>query len=156
MNYSTSKRLVWCQNTKNNNNFIFSKFICGAHKAFSPPPPSRFMPEPNLPPLIVYEDNASLPSGIDAGQMVVVQKIREGLPELPSVKRDRLVQTHGILPEHSFTLVVSLFAGGGSESVSCTLVLIALSSTQFGPSSAWILEAAESLSPCWAYLIVMR
>ncbi|KAF1395399.1 hypothetical protein PFLUV_G00011120 [Perca fluviatilis] len=65
----------------------------------------RFMPEPNLPPLIVYEDNASLPSGIDACQAVVVQKIREGLPELPSVKRDRLVQTYGILPEHSFTLV---------------------------------------------------
>nr|XP_019956779.1 PREDICTED: glutamyl-tRNA(Gln) amidotransferase subunit B, mitochondrial [Paralichthys olivaceus] len=65
----------------------------------------RFMPEPNLPPLIVYEDNASLPSGTDACQMVVVQKIREGLPELPSIKRDRLVQTYGILPEHSFTLV---------------------------------------------------
>ncbi|XP_008285006.1 glutamyl-tRNA(Gln) amidotransferase subunit B, mitochondrial [Stegastes partitus] len=65
----------------------------------------RFMPEPNLPPLIVYEDNASLPTGIDACQAVVVQKIKEGLPELPSVKRDRLVQTYGILPEHSFTLV---------------------------------------------------
>ncbi|XP_042341404.1 glutamyl-tRNA(Gln) amidotransferase subunit B, mitochondrial [Plectropomus leopardus] len=65
----------------------------------------RFLPEPNLPPLIVYEDNASLPTGIDACQAVVVQKIREGLPELPSVKRDRLVQTYGILPEHSFTLV---------------------------------------------------
>ncbi|XP_049427206.1 glutamyl-tRNA(Gln) amidotransferase subunit B, mitochondrial [Epinephelus fuscoguttatus] len=65
----------------------------------------RFMPEPNLPPLIVYEDNASLPTGIDACQAVVVQKIREGLPELPSVKRDRLVQTYSILPEHSFTLV---------------------------------------------------
>ncbi|XP_040002376.1 glutamyl-tRNA(Gln) amidotransferase subunit B, mitochondrial [Xiphias gladius] len=65
----------------------------------------RFMPEPNLPPLIVYEDNASLPTGIDACQAVVVQKIREGLPELPSVKRDRLVQTYGILPEHSYTLV---------------------------------------------------
>ncbi|XP_033481109.2 glutamyl-tRNA(Gln) amidotransferase subunit B, mitochondrial [Epinephelus lanceolatus] len=65
----------------------------------------RFMPEPNLPPLIVYEDNASLPTGIDACQAVVVQKIREGLPELPSVKRDRLVQMYGILPEHSFTLV---------------------------------------------------
>uniref|UniRef100_A0A7N6C5L4 Glutamyl-tRNA(Gln) amidotransferase subunit B, mitochondrial n=1 Tax=Anabas testudineus TaxID=64144 RepID=A0A7N6C5L4_ANATE len=66
---------------------------------------SRFMPEPNLPPLIVYEDNASLPTGLDACQAVVVQKIRESLPELPSVKRDRLVQTYGILPEHSFTLV---------------------------------------------------
>ncbi|XP_070684033.1 glutamyl-tRNA(Gln) amidotransferase subunit B, mitochondrial [Pempheris klunzingeri] len=65
----------------------------------------RFMPEPNLPPLIVYEDNASLPTSIDACQAVVVQKIREGLPELPSVKRDRLVQMYGILPEHSFTLV---------------------------------------------------
>uniref|UniRef100_A0A3P8U7N9 Glutamyl-tRNA(Gln) amidotransferase subunit B, mitochondrial n=1 Tax=Amphiprion percula TaxID=161767 RepID=A0A3P8U7N9_AMPPE len=65
----------------------------------------RFMPEPNLPPLIVYEDNASLPAGIDACQAVVVQKIKEGLPELPSIKRDRLVQTYGILPEHSFTLV---------------------------------------------------
>nr|XP_020484565.1 glutamyl-tRNA(Gln) amidotransferase subunit B, mitochondrial [Labrus bergylta] len=65
----------------------------------------RFMPEPNLPPLIVYEDNASLPTGVDASQAVVVQKIRERLPELPSVKRDRLVETYGILPEHSFTLV---------------------------------------------------
>ncbi|CAJ1052514.1 glutamyl-tRNA(Gln) amidotransferase subunit B%2C mitochondrial [Xyrichtys novacula] len=65
----------------------------------------RFMPEPNLPPLIVYEDNTSLPAGVDASQAVVVQKIREGLPELPSVKRDRLVQTYNILPEHSFTLV---------------------------------------------------
>ncbi|XP_034543318.1 glutamyl-tRNA(Gln) amidotransferase subunit B, mitochondrial [Notolabrus celidotus] len=65
----------------------------------------RFMPEPNLPPLIVYEDKASLPAGVDASQAVVMHKIREGLPELPSVKRDRLVQTYGILPEHSFTLV---------------------------------------------------
>lgn len=66
------------------------------------------MPEPNLPPLIVYEDNASLPTGIDAGQAVVMQKMRKELPELPSVKRDRLVQTYSILPEHSLTLVVSL------------------------------------------------
>ncbi|XP_024115379.1 glutamyl-tRNA(Gln) amidotransferase subunit B, mitochondrial isoform X1 [Oryzias melastigma] len=65
----------------------------------------RFMPEPNLPPLIVYEDNASLPTGIDPSQAVVVQKIKDRLPELPGVKRDRLVQTYGILPEHSFTLV---------------------------------------------------
>ncbi|XP_040042466.2 glutamyl-tRNA(Gln) amidotransferase subunit B, mitochondrial [Gasterosteus aculeatus] len=65
----------------------------------------RFMPEPNLPPLIVYEDNASLPAGVDARQVVVVQEIKAALPELPGVKRERLVQTHGILPEHSFTLV---------------------------------------------------
>ncbi|XP_076003906.1 glutamyl-tRNA(Gln) amidotransferase subunit B, mitochondrial [Genypterus blacodes] len=65
----------------------------------------RFMPEPNLPPLIVYEDKASLPAGMDAQQAVVVEQIRERLPELPSVKRDRLVQMYAILPEHSFTLV---------------------------------------------------
>lgn len=67
---------------------------------------SRFMPEPNLPPLIVFEDKASLPEGMDERQAVVVHTIKDGLPELPSVKRDRLVQTYGILPEHSFTLVV--------------------------------------------------
>ncbi|KAF7214307.1 glutamyl-tRNA(Gln) amidotransferase subunit B, mitochondrial [Nothobranchius furzeri] len=65
----------------------------------------RFMPEPNLPPLIVFEDNATLPPGVDSSQVVVVQKIKEGLPELPSVKREHLVQAYGILPEHSFTLV---------------------------------------------------
>lgn len=66
------------------------------------------MPEPNLPSLMVYEDNASLPIGIDVGQAVILEEIRNRLPELPAVKRDRLVQSYGILPEHSFTLVVSL------------------------------------------------
>lgn len=65
------------------------------------------MPEPNLPPLMVYEDHTSLPAGLDEQQAVVVQQIRRSLPELPGVKRDRLVQAYGILPEHSFTLVVS-------------------------------------------------
>ncbi|XP_037327127.2 glutamyl-tRNA(Gln) amidotransferase subunit B, mitochondrial [Pungitius pungitius] len=65
----------------------------------------RFMPEPNLPPLVVYEDKASLPAGVDARRVVLVQETRAALPELPGVKRERLVQTHGILPEHSFTLV---------------------------------------------------
>lgn len=65
------------------------------------------MPEPNLPPLIIYEDNASLPVGIDVRQAVVLDVIRKRLPELPGVKRDRLVRSYGILPEHSFTLVVS-------------------------------------------------
>lgn len=55
---------------------------------------------------MVYEDNASLPVGIDARQAVVVEEIRRRLPELPGVKRDRLVRRYGLLPEHSFTLVV--------------------------------------------------
>ena len=38
--------------------------------------------------------------------MVVLEGLRDGLPELPSVKRGRLVRSYGLLPEHSFTLVV--------------------------------------------------
>ncbi|XP_075054891.1 glutamyl-tRNA(Gln) amidotransferase subunit B, mitochondrial [Mixophyes fleayi] len=64
----------------------------------------RFMPEPNLPPLILY-DTQSLPSNMDADQIINVDLIKERLPELPSVTRERLVEQYGILPEHSFTLV---------------------------------------------------
>ncbi|XP_030207394.1 glutamyl-tRNA(Gln) amidotransferase subunit B, mitochondrial [Gadus morhua] len=66
----------------------------------------RFMPEPNLPPLVVYEDRGSVPAGLlGAEGVVVLEGLREGLPELPSVKRARLVRSYGLLPEHSFTLV---------------------------------------------------
>ncbi|KAL2098191.1 hypothetical protein ACEWY4_007398 [Coilia grayii] len=64
----------------------------------------RFMPEPNLPPLRVY-DSVSVPAGLDPSQLVLVDELQACLPELPSVRRDRLVQTYSILPEHSFTLV---------------------------------------------------
>ncbi|XP_063776627.1 glutamyl-tRNA(Gln) amidotransferase subunit B, mitochondrial isoform X3 [Pseudophryne corroboree] len=65
----------------------------------------RFMPEPNLPPLILY-DAKSLPANVDADQVVNIDLIKERLPELPSVTRERLVEQYGILPEHSFILVV--------------------------------------------------
>ncbi|KAK6494117.1 glutamyl-tRNA(Gln) amidotransferase subunit B [Huso huso] len=64
----------------------------------------RFMPEPNLPPLIVY-DNKTVPAHADPQQVVNIDQIRERLPELPNVRRSRLVEQYGILPEHSFTLV---------------------------------------------------
>uniref|UniRef100_A0A673MRR3 Glutamyl-tRNA(Gln) amidotransferase subunit B, mitochondrial n=1 Tax=Sinocyclocheilus rhinocerous TaxID=307959 RepID=A0A673MRR3_9TELE len=66
----------------------------------------RFMPEPNLPPLFVYESEASVPAGVDPAQVVVIDRLSGQLPELPSVKRTRLVETYDILQEHSFTLVV--------------------------------------------------
>ncbi|XP_076872464.1 glutamyl-tRNA(Gln) amidotransferase subunit B, mitochondrial [Brachyhypopomus gauderio] len=65
----------------------------------------RFMPEPNLPPLFVYEDVASVPAGVDPTQVVVIDRLKTLLPELPGLKRARLVEEYGLLPEHSFTLV---------------------------------------------------
>ncbi|XP_006884564.1 PREDICTED: glutamyl-tRNA(Gln) amidotransferase subunit B, mitochondrial [Elephantulus edwardii] len=64
----------------------------------------RFMPEPNLPPLVLY-DTASLPAGADSQQVINIDYIRERLPELPRVTREKLVQQYGMLPEHSFTLL---------------------------------------------------
>ncbi|XP_027013694.1 glutamyl-tRNA(Gln) amidotransferase subunit B, mitochondrial [Tachysurus fulvidraco] len=65
----------------------------------------RFMPEPNLPPLFVYEGVASVPDGFDPAHVVVIDRLKAQLPELPGVKRMRLMEDYGILPEHSFTLV---------------------------------------------------
>ncbi|XP_064004722.1 glutamyl-tRNA(Gln) amidotransferase subunit B, mitochondrial isoform X2 [Pogoniulus pusillus] len=63
-----------------------------------------FMPEPNLPPLILY-DAKSLPANMNHQQVVNIDSIHERLPDLPSVKRAKLVEQYGILPEHSFTLL---------------------------------------------------
>ncbi|XP_060720164.1 glutamyl-tRNA(Gln) amidotransferase subunit B, mitochondrial [Tachysurus vachellii] len=65
----------------------------------------RFMPEPNLPPLFVYEGVASVPDGFDPAHVVVIDRLKAQLPELPGVKRMRLMEEYSILPEHSFTLV---------------------------------------------------
>ncbi|XP_029796018.1 glutamyl-tRNA(Gln) amidotransferase subunit B, mitochondrial isoform X1 [Suricata suricatta] len=64
----------------------------------------RFMPEPNLPPLLLY-DTASLPAGADPQQVINIDQIREQLPELPSETREKLIQQYGMLPEHSFALL---------------------------------------------------
>ncbi|XP_053336071.1 glutamyl-tRNA(Gln) amidotransferase subunit B, mitochondrial [Clarias gariepinus] len=65
----------------------------------------RFMPEPNLPPLFVYEGVSSVPHGVDPAHVVVIDRLKAQIPELPGVKRARLMEEYGILPEHSFTLV---------------------------------------------------
>lgn len=65
------------------------------------------MPEPNLPPLVLY-DTTSLPSDADSQQVINIDQLRDMLPELPSATRERLVQQYGMLPEHSFTLLVSV------------------------------------------------
>ncbi|XP_008563330.1 PREDICTED: glutamyl-tRNA(Gln) amidotransferase subunit B, mitochondrial-like, partial [Galeopterus variegatus] len=63
-----------------------------------------FMPEPNLPPLLLY-DATSLPAGTDSQQVINIDQIRERLPELPRVTRERLIQQYGMLPEHGFALL---------------------------------------------------
>lgn len=64
----------------------------------------RFIPEPNLPPLLLY-NSESLPAGTDPQQVINIDQIREQLPELPSVTREKLVQQYGMLPEQSLTLM---------------------------------------------------
>ncbi|XP_013923974.1 PREDICTED: glutamyl-tRNA(Gln) amidotransferase subunit B, mitochondrial [Thamnophis sirtalis] len=63
----------------------------------------RFMPEPNLPPLILY-DAKSLPTHISDQQVINIDWIRETLPDLPSVKRAKFVERYGIQIQHSFIL----------------------------------------------------
>lgn len=53
-------------------------------------------------------DATSLPADADSQQVVNIDQLRDMLPELPSATRERLVQQYGILPEHSFTLLVSV------------------------------------------------
>uniref|UniRef100_A0A9J8BDK8 Glutamyl-tRNA(Gln) amidotransferase, subunit B n=1 Tax=Cyprinus carpio carpio TaxID=630221 RepID=A0A9J8BDK8_CYPCA len=42
---------------------------------------------------------------VNPAQFVVIDRLSFQLPELPSVKRTRLVEMYGILQEHRFTLV---------------------------------------------------
>lgn len=82
------------------------------------------MPEPNLPPLLLY-DSASLPADVDPQQVVNIDQLRQQLPELPCVTREKLVQQYGMLPQHSSALVVSVawgLANGGLEAaVGCSV-----------------------------------
>ncbi|XP_007528434.1 glutamyl-tRNA(Gln) amidotransferase subunit B, mitochondrial isoform X1 [Erinaceus europaeus] len=64
----------------------------------------RFMPEPNLPPLLLF-DSESLPAGADPQQVINIDQLREHLPELPSQTREKLMLQYGLRPEYSFTLL---------------------------------------------------
>ncbi|KAL1023733.1 hypothetical protein UPYG_G00045340 [Umbra pygmaea] len=65
----------------------------------------RFMPEPNLPPLMVYDHCSTVPPGVHPSQVVALEEVRAQLPEMPSVRRAMMVEAYDILPEHSFTLM---------------------------------------------------
>ncbi|XP_066286155.1 glutamyl-tRNA(Gln) amidotransferase subunit B, mitochondrial-like [Branchiostoma lanceolatum] len=63
----------------------------------------RYMPEPNLPPLILYTD-ATSPRGTE-DTVVNIDRVREQMPELPDATRRRLVEEYGIQFQHSVALV---------------------------------------------------
>lgn len=118
------------------------------------------MPEPNLPPLLLY-DSGSLPSGADPQQVINVDQLRARLPELPRVTRERLVQEYGMLPQHSCALLVSpptgrlggrLGAPGGVGRLHCTLkpgVLAFLTSLHGGHCS----EDPRGRLSCQSFLV---
>ncbi|KAJ8297753.1 hypothetical protein KUTeg_024284, partial [Tegillarca granosa] len=56
----------------------------------------RFMPEPNLPPLHLYDNSSVLPSNVNQNDILNLDVIQEKLPVLPEETRNRLVQQYGI------------------------------------------------------------
>ena len=71
----------------------------------------RFMPEPNLPPLIVY-DNESVKGAPSVDTAVNIDELRARLPELPEAQRQRLMDDYGIKMESAIKLVVSAMMVG--------------------------------------------
>ncbi|KAL5012233.1 hypothetical protein ScPMuIL_010784 [Solemya velum] len=55
----------------------------------------RFMPEPNLPPLHLYDDK-SMPEGVKPSDVISIDAIQKRLPELPNQMRERLQGQHGL------------------------------------------------------------
>lgn len=68
----------------------------------------RYMPEPNLPPLRLFDSESGevVPSGqVDIGQL------RRSMPELPSARRARYMQTLQVKPAQAVTLVADEVLG---------------------------------------------
>ena len=65
----------------------------------------RFMPEPNLPPLILYDSN-TINKASHNSSIVNIDEVRGQLPELPEAKRRRLVVDYGIRLDSAVKLVV--------------------------------------------------
>lgn len=100
------------------------------------------MPEPNLPPLLVYDsETAPPPVGAEPGQVVLIDALRDRIPELPRAKRERLVDVFGILPEHSYTLVVS--AGAQYQSSPAMHISLFLSALFAAPNYEMIKVTAH-------------
>lgn len=63
----------------------------------------RFMPEPNLPPLVLSEGDTKGQAG--ARDLPSIEELRRKMPVLPCGKRDRLVQDHSLTLHQAQTIV---------------------------------------------------
>ena len=67
----------------------------------------RFMPEPNLPPLVIYT-NETLPRQTGVHEKVVnIDEVRQQLPEIPDQTRQRLQHQYNFSLGQTLILVVS-------------------------------------------------
>lgn len=66
----------------------------------------RFMPEPNLPPLRLYDDTDKV-KGVNPEQVINIDSLRSSLPELPGETRALLQERYGLSLENSIFLVNS-------------------------------------------------
>ncbi|XP_006824477.1 glutamyl-tRNA(Gln) amidotransferase subunit B, mitochondrial-like [Saccoglossus kowalevskii] len=64
----------------------------------------RFMPEPNLPPLVIYDKKTIMNASKD-DIAVNIDDLRKKLPELPEQQRQRLTRHYGIPLLHSMVLM---------------------------------------------------
>ena len=65
----------------------------------------RFMPEPNLPPLHIYND-VTMPTYLQGDQVVNIDDLKRKLPPLPAEVRARLQEDYGLSLEHANTIMV--------------------------------------------------
>lgn len=63
----------------------------------------RFMPEPNLPPLHINTDG----NKTDFAGLIDINAIRQTIPELPEVTRQKLMNTYGMTTDVAIVLMVN-------------------------------------------------
>lgn len=67
----------------------------------------RFMPEPNLPPLLLYNDLTQPPGYHGDDQVVNIDELRRKMPLLPSERRERLKKKYDLSQDNINTIMVS-------------------------------------------------
>ena len=68
----------------------------------------RFMPEPNLLPLRLY-DNSDIADVVDHTQIINIDAVKEQLPMLPMARREKLISQFNLPMIHANQIVVNIF-----------------------------------------------